>query len=116
MCATSSGVSRTTESRHACQFLGSLNRLEPTAIGESCGSQASARVDVPTAHPFFCSADQGVCTFFLWKSLICARQTIDRDLESQRHEKVNAGKCARRTTHRGLASVIPDKKEKSCNH
>ena len=63
---------------------------------ESCGSlvkaQASTRVDVPTA-PHFYGTDQGVhdaCTSWI-------------------HE--NARICARPTTDRNLASVIPDKKE-----
>ena len=36
----------------------------------------------------------------------------NRDFWSQRHEKVNASICARRTTDDDLASVIADKKEK----
>ena len=39
--------------------------------------------------------------------------TVNRDLESQRHEKVNAWICARQTTtDHDLASVIPVKKER----
>ena len=86
---------------------------------ESCGSpaqaQASARVDVPTAHLFHCSADQGiqhVCTHFLHENAWnCARQTSDRGLESQRHEKASARICARPPADHDLASVISDKKE-----
>ena len=88
---------------------------------ESCGSlvtaQASAWVDVPTAPHFFAvRTDQGVqhptrvCKrYFHENAWICARRTTDRDLESQRHEKVNA----RPTTHHDLASVILDKKKES---
>ena len=36
--------------------------------------------------------------FQAFQSSICARQTTDRDLESQRHAKVNAWMCARRAT------------------
>ena len=81
---------------------------------ESCGSlvkaQASARVDVPTA-PLFCSADgprspPRVYKFFVYQEFwICARPTTDRDLESQRHEKVDAWICARPTTHHDLAKT-----------
>ena len=55
-----------------------------------------------------------MCTsFFSRESLDSALLTTDRDLESQRHEKVKAWICARPTTHHDLANVIPDKtKEK----
>ena len=41
----------------------------------------------------------------------CARRTTDRDLVSQRHEKENACPRARRTTDRDLISVVPNKKK-----
>ena len=78
--------------------------------------QASARVDVPTAPQFFVvrtKESHNVCTRSLHENAwICARPTTDRDLESQRHEKVNAWICARPTTDHDLASVIPGKKER----
>ena len=87
---------RPMESKHACKFLGSLTRLEPTA--RSCGSlvkaQASARVDVPTALHFFHSTDQGVqhvCTSFIF------RECLDLCVN---------GMCARPTTHHDPECVI----------
>ena len=72
---------RTKESKHMCKFLGSLTRLEPTAMGGR--HRRSAGVDVPTT-PLFCGADQGVqhvCTRVLHENAcICARPTTDRDL------------------------------------
>ena len=41
--------------------------------------------------------------------------TTDRDLESHRHEKVNARKCARPTTHHDSDSVARKKKKKTAN-
>ena len=117
MCASFSGVSRDTvhKSKHACKFLGSLTRLEPTAIvgvlwnvceGTSVGT--GGRATVPT---FLCGTDQGVQ--HVCASCLDLCTTTNRDCESQCHEKVNAFKCARRTaTHRDLVSVIPEKKEK----
>ena len=44
------------------------------------------------------------------KVWICARRKTDRDLQSQRHEKVNAWICARSITHHDPESVIPVEK------
>ena len=95
MCASFSGVSPVWNRR----------RWE-----ESCGSlaqaQASARVDEPTA----------LCTSFLHDNArICAQRTTDRDLESQRHEKVDAWICARRTTERNTREREEEKKDKNAN-
>ena len=46
--------------------------------------------------------------FFFEIAWIHARRTTDRDLKSQRHEKVNAWIRARQTTHHDLGSVIPE--------
>ena len=77
-------------------------------------AQASARLDVPAAPPFFAlrTKESNTCVqFFHENAWICARPTTDRDLEkSQRHEKVNLWICARPTTH-DLVSIIPDNEE-----
>ena len=41
---------------------------------------------------------------------ICTRQATDHDVQSQRHEKMNAWICARPTTHHDHVSVIPNEK------
>ena len=109
---------RTKDSKHACEFLGSLTRLEPTE-GElwfACEGTGVSTDGRAHSSLLFCSTDQGVqhvcASYFCSKALICARRTTDCDLESQRNEKVNSLRCARRTTHHGLVSVIPDEKER----
>ena len=72
-------------------------------LEEGCGLpaqvQASARVDVPTAPPFFVVRTKvsNTCVHVFLREIawIRARPTTDRDLESQRHEEVNAWPCAR---------------------
>ena len=50
--------------------------------------------------------------FFFGDAWICARRRTDRDLESQRHEKVNGWIFSQSTTHHDLVSVIPDHEER----
>ena len=80
-------------------------------------AQATAWVSVPTAPHHFRQCGRRSPRrmpqffFFYEQALICARQTSDRDLETQRHEKVNVRICARPTTHHDPLSDIPDKKK-----
>ena len=85
---------RTKESKHVCDFLGSLTRLSPTAMGgELCfaseGTGVSMGGRARSSPLFFCGADIGVhevCTsFFSFGNIwICARRTNDRDSDMQR--------------------------------
>ena len=71
-------------------------------------AQASARVDVPTARHCFVvrtMESNAYVHVFLRRMLGCV----------QRHEKVNAWLCARRTIDHDLVRVIPDQKEKERN-
>ena len=112
-----------------CKFLTIFTRLELTAIGElwiTCTGTGVSTGGRAHSSPFFRSTDQGVphvCASFPHENgWMCARPTTDRDLESQRHEKVNASICARPTTDRDRVSVIlgqreegESEKEKNCN-
>ena len=103
MCASFSGVSPVLNRRRREELW-----FACTGTGVSTGGRANI-------SPLFCSVVQGVqdvCFFFFSheSAWICARRTSDRDLESQRNEKVIARMCARPATHHDLASVIPHKK------
>ena len=92
--------SRPKESEHPCDFPES--DPSQTAVVR-LRRHSSARVDVPTARHFFAVQTK--------ESDTCVQ--AKRDLESQRHEKINAWICALPTIHYDLASVILDnKKEK----
>ena len=87
---------RTKESKHVCMFLTIFTRLEPTAMWFACEGTGVSTGGRAHSSPFFCITDQGVrhlCTSFF-----CLFE--------------NAWICARPTTDRGLASVIPDRREK----
>ena len=99
---------RTRESKHVCKFLGSLTRLAPTAIGGGLWI-ACAPTRVSTGGRAHSSAlffvvrtkESNTCVHVFLREIawIRARPTTDRDLESQRHEKVNAWQCARLFEH-----------------
>ena len=74
--------------------------------------QTSARFDVPTLPTFFAllteESKTGVQVFFFKRKL----GYVHDGQPTERHEKVNAWRCARRTVDRDLVSVIADKKER----
>ena len=93
-------------------------RLEPTAIGGelwiACEGTLSPRVDAPTVPNFSVrTKESNTCVQVFSRESLDTCSADNRDLVSQRHEKVNAWICVRPTTDRGLASVIPDWKKEN---
>ena len=76
-----------------------------------CGSPVSTG---GRAHsPFFFTVrtkESNTCPSFCANAWICACQATDRDIESQRHEKVSAWKSTRQATDRDIESSSTMKK------